>query len=160
MDSSESPRECRIRRLAMIIMVLAVIATVLGMIPGGIEDVGCCGDEPNNPEGPMLAGGWTLVAWTVINGWIARGVYRHPTLKNANSWCLSSLFSIPLGLMVWGTGERDLQSLSIEWHTVGEAMGACMGAVALLLVLALPIIADASKGSPAPAAAPTAHVVR
>jgi hypothetical protein len=138
-----TPFERRVQRLAVIVSVLAIIAAVLGMIPGGMASITPIGDATGELSltAPIVAGGWTLVAFAVIHGLIARHVYRHPTRANTWRWFGAALVSVPVGVMVWARVEHSFAEQSIDWRQAGEAMGAFMGAVFVLLLLVLPIVA-------------------
>jgi hypothetical protein len=157
-DVLRSPLELRLRRIAVIVPVLAVVATIVGALPGGLVDSPCCcvGAPPGcigeTLELPTtVAGGWTLAAWTLLTIVIAWAVYRHPTRRRALLWVGSAPVSLAVGLKLWSF-EHDVRHTSFGSSALGDAMTACIGAIVVLLLLALPLIAVLSDRSPPRAA--------
>ncbi len=151
-----SPLERRLRRLALLIALLALAAAVLGMFPDGLElwKHSFKHDE-DSWDGTMRAGGWSLVGWAVLQVWAAWSVRARPSRSRGIQW-LAQLVAIDFaGGIAWLVENLRWDHQVARWP--GEITGTCVGTASVLALVVLPIVLFASRGEP-PSQLPSARV--
>jgi hypothetical protein len=163
-DELPSPLERRLRRLAVVVPALAVVATVSGCVPDTMAKWsvpwGLNGREyvPDHVE-LTYAGGVSLAVWTALHGLLARMVHHHPTRGLAIWWFVTAVIMTPVAFVMWSITEHDIFLFAdFAPRGLGHVTFACAGAAVVLVVVVLPIVALASSRTKV-SDAPTARVV-
>jgi hypothetical protein len=148
----QSQLEQRVRRIAVVVPVLAVAATIFGALPGGLEHW-TDGYIPAPVVHATFAGGWSLVAWTLSHAFIAYLVYDKPTQRHALGWFAVSIVTVPVAWIAWSVEHSLLlENYRLAW--AGNVTATLVGAAQLLLLVGLPIVAATSeRGRPIAAVA-------
>ena len=161
----------RLRWVSAIALGAAAVACVTGFVPDGLAswsdswfrgsgggapvhhsdmitpfDVLASAGDPGPPTvHTSIAGGWTLVVWTLVQVAIGLWVLRRPTRRRAMWWWVSAVVTTPIALLMWSLVERDLLFQSTELRGVGHVTFACADLAAAMLVLVLPIVVLATR---------------
>jgi hypothetical protein len=147
-----SPLAQRVRRIAVVVAVLAIAAAAFGMWPDAIEVHYHHADEIEL----MRAGGWSLVVWAVVQSLVAKLVYSDPTRRAAAAWIAGSVAIDIAGLTGWLVENFRIGARVSYWPA--QLTGACASATAILVFAVLPILLVASDRTEPPDA-PRARVV-
>ena len=150
-----SPLAQRIRRLAVVVAVLAIAAAVFGMLPGTIVVHYHTHDERYASEA-MHAGGWSLVIWAAFQAAVAKVVHRDATRSAAGVWIAGSVVIDIAGLIAWLIENFRVGASAMSW--AAQLTGACVSATAILVFVVLPIVMLVSDRTE-PSDAPSARVV-
>ena len=160
-ERRRSDLDRRLRRVALVAVTLAAIATVTGFVPDGLAYWDTSWDpRPDDVHvvHATFAGGWTLVVWTALHALFARAVVKRPTRRRAILWFVTTVITTPVAFFAWAITEHGF--IFDDWAArgVGHVTFACAATASALLVVVLPIVALASKRTPPPDA-PIARVV-
>jgi hypothetical protein len=147
-----SPLAQRVRRIAVVVAVLAIAAAAFGMWPDSVE----VHYHISGATELMRAGGWSVVVWAVVQGLVAKLVYSDPTRRAAAAWIAGSVVIDLAGLIAWLV-ENFRVDARVSYGPA-QLTGACASATAILVFAVLPILLVASDRTEPPDA-PRARVV-
>ncbi len=156
MTRAWSPLERRLRRLALLIALLAIAAAVFGMFPDGVDlwKHSFKHDE-EIADGTMRAGGWSLVAWAAAQVWAAWSTRTRPGRSQGVFW-LAAMVAIDIaGGIAWLVENFRMDHEIARWP--GHVTWVCVGTASVLALVVLPIVLLVSRGEP-PSEVPTARV--
>jgi hypothetical protein len=147
--------EQRLRRLATIVVVLAVAAAVFGMLPNGLEVRHLSFKrETITYDGTIRAGGWSLVGWALFQVLLARTLRREPTRSAARLWIGISIAVDIAAAIAWLIENFTLADETLRWPA--HLTGVCVGSVCVLVFVGLPIVLLTTRKAQ-PAVVPTAE---
>jgi hypothetical protein len=153
--SEPSNLERRLRRLAVLVPMLAVAGAVFGFLPRGVVLV-----EHSFKSDAVIgthmthAGGYSVATWAVLHCFTAATVRAAPTRNSGWGWFAASLLFAFGGGIAWFVESFTLSSVVPLWPA--HVTMVCVGSALVLVTFVLPVILVVSKSE---APAPEARVV-
>lgn len=146
-----TPLETRLRRLAILVPALAIVAAVIGFLPGGIALSGRTFERDHT----TFAGGYSVAAWALFHAFAAASVRAAPNPRRGWTWFFLALFAMFGGGLAWFVEHFTLSSEAPLWPA--NVVIACVGTALALSTFALPAVLLFSEREPP--LAPEARVV-